>query len=149
LPLCGHPHNGKSRLVPLQDSVMAALREYGALRDQLMPGPQTPAFFVSLTARRLIYAVVCPTFRALADTAGAGIGAPHKPRLHELRHSFAVRALLRWYRAGDDVQAKIPSLSTYLGHREPACTYWYLSAAPELLALAAARRESIQKGARP
>jgi integrase/recombinase XerD len=57
--------------------------------------------------------------------------------------------LLRWYRAGDDVQAKIPSLSTYLGHREPACTYWYLSAAPELLALAAARRESIQKGARP
>jgi integrase len=140
---------GKSRLVPLQDSVMAALREYGALRDQLMPGPQTPAFFVSLTARRLIYAVVCPTFRALADTAGVGIGAPHRPRLHELRHSFAVRTLLRWYRAGDDVQAKIPSLSTYMGHREPACTYWYLSAAPELLALAAARRESIQKGARP
>jgi integrase len=69
--------------------------------------------------------------------------------LHELRHSFAVRALLHWYRAGDDVQAKIPSLSTYMGHREPACTYWYLSAAPELLALAAARRESIQKGTRP
>jgi integrase len=140
---------GKSRLVPLQASVMTALRQYDALRDQLMPKPEDPAFFISLTARRLIYAVVCPTFRALVDTAGVGIGAPHKPRLHELRHSFAVRTLLRWYRAGDDVQAKIPSLSTYLGHREPACTYWYLSAAPELLALAAARRESIQKGARP
>lgn len=64
------------------------------------------------------------------------------------RHTFAVRTLLRWYRAGDDVQAKIPSLSTYMGHREPACTYHYLSAAPELLALAAARRDDIRKGPR-
>jgi hypothetical protein len=65
-----------------------------------------------------------------------------------LRHSFAVRTLLHWYRTEDNVQAKIPSLSTYLGHREPAHTYWYLSAAPELLALAAARREGIGKAAR-
>lgn len=139
---------GKSRLVPLQDSVMAALREYDTLRGRLMPAPRDPSFFVSLTARRLIYAVVCPTFRGLADAAGVGPGAPHPPRIHELRHSFAVRTLLNWYRAGDNVQAKIPSLSTYMGHREPACTYHYLSAAPELLALAAARRDDIRKAPR-
>jgi integrase len=139
---------GKSRLVPLHDSVVNALREYDTLRGRLMPAPRDPSFFVSLTARRLIYAVVCPTFRALVDAAGVGLDAPHRPRLHELRHSFAVRTLLHWYRTEDNVQAKIPSLSTYMGHREPACTYWYLSAAPELLALAAARRDDIRKAPR-
>jgi integrase len=139
---------GKSRLVPLHDSVMSALREHDTLRDQLMPKAKDPSFFVSLTARRLIYAVVCPTFRALVDAAGVGLDAPHPPRIHELRHSFAVRTLLHWYRTEDNIQAKIPSLSTYMGHREPACTYWYLSAAPELLALAAARRDDIRKAPR-
>jgi integrase len=139
---------GKSRLVPLQDSVMNALRDYDTLRDQLMPRPRDPSFFVSLTARRLIYAVVCPTFRTLVDAAGVGLDAPHRPRLHELRHTFAVRTLLHWYRTEDNIQAKIPSLSTYMGHREPACTYWYLSAAPELLALAADRRDDVRKAPR-
>jgi integrase/recombinase XerD len=139
---------GKSRLVPLQDSAMTALREYDTLRDRLMPKPEDPSFFVSLTARRLIYAVVRPTFRALVNAAGVGPDAPRPPRIHELRHSFAVRTLMNWYRTGDNIQAKIPSLSTYMGHREPACTYWYLSAAPELLALAAARRDGIRKGPR-
>jgi site-specific recombinase XerD len=139
---------GKSRLVPLHDSVMNALREYDTLRGQLMPRPRDPSFFVSLTARRLIYAVVCPTFRTLVDAAGVGLDAPHPPRLHELRHTFAVRTLLHWYRTEGNVQAKIPSLSTYMGHREPACTCWYLSAAPELLALAAARRDDIRKAPR-
>ena len=77
-----------------------------------------------------------------------GAGAPSPPRLHDLRHTFAVRTLLGWYRAGEDVQAKIPSLSTYLGHREPASTYWYLSAAPQLLALAAARQDTAWLAAR-
>jgi integrase len=139
---------GKSRLVPLQDSATNALREYHTLREKLAPRPKDPAFFVSRTAKRLLYAVVCPTFRALVDTARVGLDAPHPPRLHELRHTFAVRTLLHWYRTEDNVQAKIPSLSTYMGHREPACTYWYLSAAPELLALAAARRDRVGKAAR-
>jgi integrase/recombinase XerD len=139
---------GKSRLVPLHDSAMTALREYDTLRGRLIPKPEDPSFFVSLTTRRLIYAVVCPTFRALVNAAGVGPDAPHPPRIHELRHSFAVRTLLNWYRAGDNIQAKIPSLSTYMGHREPACTYHYLSAAPELLALAAARRDDIRKAPR-
>ena len=88
------------------------------------------------------------TFRRLVDAAGVGAGAPSPPRLHDLRHTFAVATLLGWYRSKDDVRAKIPSLSTYLGHREPASTYWYLSAAPELLALAAARRDTAWSAAR-
>jgi len=140
---------GKSRLVPLAGTVMTALREYDVLRDHLMPVPKDPSFFVSLTAKRLIYASVQPLFGTLVEAVGVGADAPHRPRLHELRHTFAVRTLLHWYRTEDNVQAKIPSLSTYMGHREPACTYWYLSAAPELLALAAARRDGIRKQARP
>lgn len=139
---------GKSRLVPLHETTTAALREYATLRDQISPKPKDPAFFISLAARRLIYAVVAETFRTLITAAGVGIGAPVRPRLHDLRHTFAIRALLHWYRTEDNVQARIPSLSTYMGHREPAHTYWYLSAAPELLALAAARREGIGKAAR-
>jgi integrase len=59
--------------------------------------------------------------------------------MHDLRHAFAVNALLGWYREGADVAAMMPALSTYLGHSDPANTYWYLSAVPELLAHASAR----------
>jgi integrase len=139
---------GKSRLVPLHPSSMQALKGYAQLRDQLLPRPKDASFFVSLKQKRLLYAVVQLTFRQLIDNAGIGTGAPSPPRLHDLRHTFAVRTLLGWYRAGGDVQAKIPSLSTYLGHREPSSTYWYLSAAPELLALAAARQDTAWSAAR-
>lgn len=133
---------GKSRLVPLHSTTMQALKAYAELRDELEPRPKEPSFFVSRTHKRLCYAVVCQTFRQLVDAAGIGAGAPSAPRLHDLRHAFAVRCLLNWYRTGEDVQAKLPWLSTYLGHREPASTYWYLSAAPELLALAVARQSA-------
>jgi len=139
---------GKSRLVPQHPTSMQALASYAWLRDQLQPDAAEPAFFTSLNRKRLIYAVVQLTFRQLINDAGIGASAPWPPRLHDLRHSFAVRTLLAWYRAGEDVQAKIPSLSTYLGHREPASTYWYLSAAPDLLALAAARQDIVWQAAR-
>jgi integrase len=139
---------GKSRLVPLHASSMAALRNYAGLRDQLKPRPDEQSFFVSLARKRLLYAVVSQTFRQLVDDSGVGAGAGRPPRLHDLRHTFAVTTLLGWYRGGEDVQAKIPSLSTYLGHREPSSTYWYLSAAPELLALAAARQDTAWSKAR-
>ncbi len=139
---------GKSRLVPLQDSSIQALIDYAHLRDELPPGAKAPSFFTSLTGKRLCYAVVQSMFRQLIDNAGIGSDAPSPPRLHDFRHSFAVHTLLGWYREGEDVQAKIPSLSTYLGHREPASTYWYLSAAPELLALAAARQHTAWSTAR-
>ncbi len=133
---------GKSRLVPLHSTAMQALSAHAQLRDELEPRPEEPSFFVSQTHRRLSYAVVGQTFRQLVDAAGVGAGAPSAPRLHDLRHTFAVRTLLSWYRSGEDVQAKLPWLSTYLGHREPASTYWYLSAAPELLSLAAERQNT-------
>jgi integrase/recombinase XerD len=139
---------GKSRLVPLAASSMTALQDYSRLRDELGPRPEVPSFFVSLAGKRLLYAMVSETFRHLVDDSGVGAGASRPPRLHDLRHTFAVRTLLGWYRAGEDMRAKIPSLSTYLGHREPSSTYWYLSAAPELLALAAARQDSAWSAAR-
>jgi integrase/recombinase XerD len=139
---------GKSRLVPLQASSMHALQAYAQLRDQLQPRPKEPSFFVSLERKRLSYAVVRQTFLRLIDNTGIGTGAPYRPRLHDFRHTFAVSTLLGWYRSGEDVQAKLPSLSTYLGHRQPSSTYWYLSAAPELLALAAARQDSAWSAAK-
>ena len=139
---------GKTRLVPLHPSTMQTLAEYAAMRDEHQPGPKDLSFFVSLTGQRLCYAVVQSTFRQLVDTAGIGADAPSAPRLHDLRHTFAVRTLLGWYRNGEDVPARLPSLSTYLGHREPSSTYWYLSAAPELLALAAGRQETAWSAAR-
>ena len=139
---------GKSRLVPLHPSSMHALAGYTQARDRFQPQPAGPSFFLSLTRKRLLYADVWLTFRKLIDAAGVGVGAPSPPRLHDTRHTFAVRTLLDWYRTAEDVQAKIPALSTYLGHREPASTYWYLSAAPELLALASARQDTAWSAAR-
>jgi integrase/recombinase XerD len=139
---------GKSRLVPLHPSSMQSLERFARLRDELQPRSDGPSFFVSLTRKRLLYAVVQQTFRQLVTDAGIGADAPSPPRLHDLRHTFAVATLMAWYRSEQDVQPKIPSLSTYLGHREPASTYWYLSAAPQLLALAAARQDTAWSKAR-
>jgi integrase/recombinase XerD len=133
---------GKSRLVPVSDSTLHALADYARLRDQLQRRVRQPSFFTSRTRHRLCYPAVSEAFRNVIDNSGIGADAPRRPRLHDLRHTFAVRTLLSWYRSGEDVQAKVPALSTYLGHREPGSTYWYLSAVPELLACAAARQGS-------
>lgn len=133
---------GKSRLVPLQPSVLAALHRYARLRDEVHREPTTVSFFVSARGNRMVYPTIHAVFRNLCDSAGIGADAPSPPRIHDLRHTFAVRTLLGWYRAGEDVDARLPVLSTYLGHRDPRWTYWYLSAAPELLSLAASRLEA-------
>jgi integrase/recombinase XerD len=134
---------GKSRQVLVHASVVDALGDYAARRDQLRPAArESAAFFVSSRGTRLDAHNVSHTFAVLLDAAG--IAAPpgaRRPRLHDLRHSFAAATLLDWYRAGVDVQARLPLLSTYLGHVDPKSTYWYLQATPELLALAAARLE--------
>jgi integrase len=130
---------GKSRQVPVLASTIAALDHYAQLRDELCPRPATASFFVSIRGTRLIYQVAQEIFRRLCDTTGVGANAATRPTIHGLRHSFAVSTLLAWYRSGEDVEARLPILSTYLGHRDPRSSYWYLSAAPELLALAADR----------
>ena len=139
---------GKTRMVPVHGSALNALRRYARTRDRLCPQTATASFFVSTTGTRLIYACVSQAFRRLRDRAGIGAGAEHPPRIHDLRHAFAVRTLAGWYRAGEDVEARLPVLSAYLGHRDPRSTYWYLSAAPELLTLAAGRLEQSQQAAR-
>ncbi|MGH9224863.1 MAG: tyrosine-type recombinase/integrase [Acidimicrobiales bacterium] len=131
---------GKSRQVPVLGCTLAALGRYADARAQLCETPAT-SFFSSVRGTRPTYPVFQQVFRRLCDVAGVGAGSAVRPRIHGLRHTFAVRTLLGWYRAGENVEALLPTLSTYLGHRDPRSTYWYLSAAPELLALAAGRLE--------
>lgn len=140
---------GKSRMVPVLDSTLTALGHYARTRDRLCSHTASTSFFVSITGTRLIYRIVQQNFRQLCDRAGIGAGAEHPPRIHDLRHTFAVRTLLGWYRAGDDVEARLTTLSTYLGHRDPRSTYWYLSAAPELLTMAVKRLELAREVSRP
>jgi len=133
---------GKSRQLPLHATTVAALAGYVALRDRQHPRPATPAFFVSLTGTRLIYKNVHYTFHRLTQAAGLAPRSPRcRPRIHDLRHSFAVAALLGWHQDGGDIAARLPLLSAWLGHADPASTYWYLTGTPELLALAGQRLE--------
>jgi integrase/recombinase XerD len=135
----------KSRYVPLHETALVALERYARERDQRCPSPRESSFFVSLRGTRLYPCAVQQTFRRLCQTAGVGADAPFAPRLHDLRHTLAVRTLLGWYRDGRDVQSRLPALSTYLGHRDPSYTYYYLSAAPELLAHAAGLLDAAQE----
>jgi integrase/recombinase XerD len=131
----------KSRELPLHASTSEALKAYAAVRDRLCPHPKTRSFFVSTVNKRLVYVTVQHTLSQLATTAGLRPRSPQcRPRLHDARHSYACATLLGWYRSGVDVQARLPLLSTYMGHTRPENTYWYLSAVPELLSLAAQRR---------
>jgi integrase/recombinase XerD len=136
---------GKSRQLTLHPTTVTALRDYARLRDRKCPRPQTQAFFVSLTGTRLIYKNVHYRYHQLTQIAGLQPrSARCRPRIHDLRHSFAVATLISWYHDGGDVAARLPLLSTYLGHTDPGDTYWYLQAAPELLTLAADRLQAAQ-----
>jgi integrase/recombinase XerD len=138
---------GRWREVPLQPGTVQALSSYARRRDALCPEPKAASFFVSNTGTRLIPACVRQRFGQLVRTAGLRPRSPRcRPRIHDFRHGFAVATLLDWYRAGVDVQARLPLLSAFLGHVDPASTYWYLEATPELLALAAARQEQVLAG---
>lgn len=134
---------GKSRLVPLHSSTRRALQEYARRRDLVYPTPTTESFLVSERGARLVECTVRYTFNRLSRRIGLRSPADRRrPRLHDFRHRLAVNTLLRWYRADRDVERHLPALSTYLGHVNVADTYWYLSAVPELLQLAAARLEA-------
>lgn len=134
---------GKSRQVFLHPSTISALRNYEQARDHSFPERQAATFFVNSRGGRLDPSNIQHTFRELTMTAGIpGPPGGRAVRLHDLRHVFSVVTLLAWYRDGQDVQARLPLLSTWLGHVDPKSTYWYLQAVPELLALAAARLEN-------
>lgn len=132
---------GRSRLVPLHPSTTDALRSYVERRHQLCPKPRSTTFFVSTVGTALAYNAVRTIFVKLTTGIGIRTGAT-RPRIHDLRHSFAVRTLINWHRAGVTIQGRMIALSNYLGHVNPAGTYWYLSASPELMEMAAARLDS-------
>lgn len=137
---CGK--NGRSRHVPLHPTAVVALATYAARRERLCPAPTSTAFFVTARGGRLAPSSVQGVFAALRRQAGLEArGHGRRPRLHDLRHAFVARTMLTWYRTNTDVQARLPLLSTYLGHVDPKATYWYQQAVPELLALAARRLE--------
>ena len=131
----------RERLVPLHATTTAALRRYVMGRDQLCRRRRSTSFFVSTAGTPLDHAGVLLVFNKLTTDLGLRT-ATIRPRIHDLRHSFAVRTLLGWHRAGVDVAGRMAVLSVYLGHLNPAGTYWYLSAAPELMELVAARLDT-------
>jgi integrase/recombinase XerD len=133
---------GKTRLVALHASTITALNAYTNQRHDLMPRPSTSALFVSSTGTRLIYQNVHYEWFGLCHLAGLEpLSKRCRPRPHDLRHRFAINTLIDWHQQGENVHARLPELSTYLGHIAPSSTYWYLRAVPELMALAADRLE--------
>jgi integrase len=138
--LVRHAKFGKTRELVLHPSTVDALHRYLRLRDRLAPGPGTAAMFVSTAGTRLLYCNIHWAFHRLIRHAGLTPGSGScRPRIHDLRHSFAVHAMLQAYAAG---QARLALLSTYLGHVHPDSTYWYLSASPELMSVAGQRLET-------
>lgn len=130
----------KDRLVPIHETTVSALRDYEKLRDEVFPDRATPAFFVSTTHRCRYYKdALTLAFTAIARRAGLRRPDGCVPTFHSLRHTFAVRRLIQWYKEGADVQAMLPLLATYMGHVNYTSTAYYLSATPELLALASQR----------
>lgn len=139
----------KSRLVPIHETVAEALRRFAKRRDQDQDAGATEWFFVGRHGNPLPYSTVRNTFRAIRHRLGwRSNGTLPLPRIHDLRHSFACRRLVQWYRSGIDVDHAIASLSTYLGHRKVTDTYWYLSASGGLLGLASERFERFASPAR-
>ena len=135
---------GKSRFVPVHDSTRDALAHYAKHRDLLCPRRQTNAFFISELGTRLYQEIAAYTFAKVSRAIGlrASVAGKRKgrgPRLQDLRHRFATRKLIDWYRAGFDVEREMPKLATYLGHVHVRHTYWYIEAVPELLQLATER----------
>lgn len=135
---------GKDRLVPLHPTAALALADYAARRDECRACRKSPWFFVLRRGRRMRHQYVHRVFITVLRRIGLRDPEPHSrgPRLHDLRHSFAVNTILRWYRAGEDVERLLPTLTTYLGHSKVRDTYWYLSACPELMGEAASRLEA-------
>lgn len=134
----------KSRQLPLHHTTLTALQDYQHERTRVFPQPENPAFFLSTRGTRLLADNASQVFTQLVRQTGmAVLDRHHQPHLHDLRHTFAVKTLQGWYRSGVDAGPLLPLLSTYLGHQDPAATYWYLSTTPELMSLVSDRLGSL------
>jgi integrase/recombinase XerD len=137
---------GKDRQLPLESSVVAHLCAYAKERDRLL-GQTPPSFFVKCSGKRIGVDGAQYNFAQIGQRIGLreaqrAYGHGLGPRIHDLRHSFAVRTMIGWYRAGKDPAREMIKLSTWLGHADPKHTYWYIEAVPELLDLASQRAEN-------
>jgi integrase len=142
---------GKSRFVPIHATTSSVLGQYSKKRDATVPHVKTPAFFLSERGRRVSEGSAGDNFIRVSRMIGLRSPAVdgrrgRGPRLHDLRHRFAVSTLIQWYRLGADVDREIPKLATYLGHKGPDQVYWYLQAVPELLELATKRSRRAAPG---
>ena len=132
----------KSRLVPLHPTTTQGLARYADCRDACRAAPRSEYFFRTEHSPRLTRNAVEKTFGQIKHRLGwTGHGRTRQPRIHDLRHAFVVRRLLRWYQEGADVDHKILALATYLGHAKVTDTYWYCTAVPEFLASTSQRFE--------
>ena len=140
---------GKTRELPLHPTVADALTTYLQERAEHASAAGCPALLVSTRGTRLLPQVVHQTFRALTDSAGLiPASAVCRPRLHDLRHTFAVSVMLDAYNSGSDPATTLPVLATWLGHADPGNTYWYLTGTAELLAAATARVQASRNAGR-
>lgn len=144
---------GKSRFVPMDESARVTMAEYAAFRDAVRPNRETAAFLVTGRGSRLRPHATRRTFATLSQSVGLrpqmnGRRSGRGPRLQDMRHTFATRRLIEWYRADLDVDRLMPRLATYLGHGHIAATYWYIQAVPELLQLATERQRSAREDVR-
>ena len=123
----------KARWVPLSPSTCRALEQYVRTRLQIRPrSPESP-LFLNQRSRRLHHATVNQSFRHLLRQCGIHHSKHTGPRIHDLRHTFAVHRLLAWYRDGDDVNARLAWLATYMGHVDIHSTEVYLQPTAELI----------------
>lgn len=137
--------NGKDRQLPVKGDTVTQLAYYVRLRDRLV-AEKAARFFIKEDGQP---AGDCGARYNFAQVSrNIGLRSPqsfnrhgHGPRIHDLRHTFAVYTILDWFRDGRDIEAEMYKLSTYLGHSEPKHTFWYIEAVPELMQLAAARAE--------
>ena len=133
-----HAKFDRPRIVPLHPTTVSALHHYATQRDRLSPRRHADTFLVSSRGNPVSRSEADKTLRQITTTMGIRTATVH-PRAHDLRHSLAVHTLIRWMRDGASVEEHIAVLSTYLGHVNPAGTYWYLTAVPELMELVAGR----------
>jgi integrase len=137
--------NGKARFVPIAPSSVARLRTYRAERTRLL-GPTRGPFFLFERCQRPTDC--CARYNFAIVSQGIGLRETQRygkhgrgPRIHDLRHTFAVRTIVGWYRKGLDPDREMTKLSTFLGHSDQEHTYWYIEAVPELLQFASKRAE--------
>ena len=136
----------KSRLVPVHESTLTVLKDYRSASKVMFPKIDSPSFFLNQRKKRLVYSTVVATFISCARQTGIRAVTGQGPRLHDLRHTFAVNRVLEWYHSDEDVQAKLSELATYMGHAHFEDTTYYLTAGAEIMSIAAKRFERSQQG---